>query len=64
MHTLVRDLDYLGYERIALRSDQENSIKVLGKSAQDGWSGEVTLEYAPQGGNKSNGEVDRAVQNI
>ena len=61
---LLRDLDYLGYGRVVIRSDQENAIRALVKSVKDGWAGEATIEHAPKGESKSNGEVERAVQNI
>ena len=61
---LLRDLEKTGYRRLVLKSDQENSIKALAKSAKDGFKGEVILEHSPKGESKSNGEVERAVQSV
>ena len=61
---MIRDLEYLGYRRIALKRHQEPSIRSFARSVKDGWSGEMTLEASPKGESRSNGEAERAVQTI
>ena len=60
----MADLDFMGYKRIILKSDQEPSIIALCDAVKNGWHGEIVLEASPKGANKSNGEVERAVQSV
>ena len=47
----MTDLDFMGYKRVILKSDQEPSIAL--------WHGEIVPEASPKGESKSNGEVER-----
>ena len=55
-------LNRLGYSRVNLKSDQEQSIVALSKAAKAQWNREIIPEYVPKGEHQSNGEVERAVQ--
>ena len=59
---LMNDLDFMGYKRIVLKSDQEPSIVALCDAVKSGWHGEI--EASPKGESKSNGEVEHAVQSV
>ena len=61
---LKADLDFVGYKRVILRSDQEPSIVALCDTVKDAWHGEIVPEASPKGESKSNGEVERAVQSV
>ena len=59
---IVRMLNFTGYKRACLKSDQEHCLRACLKEAKNGWKGEAFLEAAPKGEKASNGEVERAVQ--
>ena len=61
---LLEILEMTGYRRILMKSDQENAIEALIQSVKDGWKGEIMPEGAPKGQSQSNGEVERAVQEV
>ena len=61
---LMADLDFMGYKRVILKSDQEPSIVALCDAVENGWHGEIVPEASPKGESKSNGEVERAVQSV
>ena len=61
---LLRDLDMMGYRRIVLKCDQEDPIKAVADHVKSKWSGEVVPENSPKGESKSNGEIERAVQEV
>lgn len=59
---IVRVLDLLGYKVVILKCDQERPIIAPASKAKEMWSGEVVPENSTKGESKSNGEVERAVQ--
>ena len=59
---LMTDLDFMGYKRVILKSDQEPSIVALCDTVKNGWHGEIAPEASPKGESMSNGEVERAIQ--
>ena len=59
---LVRALNSTGYKRVILKSDQEFPIRSVAEKAAEKWYGEIIPEKAPKGESKSNGEIERAVQ--
>ena len=61
---LMADLDFMGYKRVILKSDQEPSILALCEAVKHGWHGEIVPEASPKGESKSNGEAERAVQSV
>ena len=61
---MLADLDAFGYKRVILKSDQENALKALCREVKNGWSGEIVPENSPKGESRSNGEVERAVQEV
>ena len=61
---LMTELDFMGYKRVILKSDQEPSIVALCDAVKNGWHGEIVPEESPKGESKSNGEVERAVQTV
>ena len=61
---LMADLDFVGYKRIILKSDQESIIIALCDAVKKGWHGEIVPEATAKGESKSNGEVERAVQSV
>ena len=46
---LMSDLDFTGYKRVILKSDQEPSLVALCDAVKNGWHGEVVPEAAPKG---------------
>ena len=46
---LMADLDFTGYKRVILKSDQEPSIVALCDADKNGWHGEVVPEASPKG---------------
>ena len=54
---LMADLDFMGYTRVILKSDQEPSIDALCDVVKNGWHGEIVPAA-------SHGEVERAVQSV
>ena len=61
---LVEALNQSGYKKVILKSDQENPITALARRAKEEWQGEIILENSPKGESKSNGEIERAVQEV
>ena len=61
---LMVDLDFVGYRRVILKSDQEPSIVAHCDSVKNGWHGEIVPEVSPKGESKSKGEVERAVLSV
>ena len=61
---LLRDVERTGYRRLVFRSDQEPSAMALCAAVRDAWSGEAVIESSPVGGSRSNGQVERAVQEV
>ena len=63
---VLRDLNWLGYKRLVLKTDQENAIKALGTAVKAGFPNELTLEESPKGDHhgQSNGVAENAVQRI
>ena len=62
---LLEDLNETGYKRVILKSDQEPSIRALCDSVKNGFRGEVIPEKAlKESHEKSNGEVENAVQQV
>ena len=61
---MSKDLRFLGYRRINLRCDQESPIKALNQKVREKWIGDCSIEYSPKGESKSNGEIERAVQEM
>ena len=61
-----REIDLAGYNRLILKSDQENSILDLLKAAkrERGEFVEIMPEESPVGDHQSNGAVERAIQTI
>ncbi len=55
-------LDKTGYKRVVLKCDQEPATKALAMRVKETWHGEVLIEHSHVGDSKSNGEVERAVQ--
>ena len=43
----MTDLDFMGYKRVILKSDQERSIVALCDAVKNGWHGEITPEESP-----------------
>ena len=54
---LLANLDFMGYKRVILKSDQEPSIVALCESVKNDGHGEIVPEAFPKGESKSNGEV-------
>ena len=63
---VLRDLNWLGYKRLVLKTDQENPIKALGAAVKAGFSEDLTLEESPKGDahGQSNGAAENAVQRV
>jgi len=61
---LLAILNSTGYRRIVLKSDQEPAILKLCEVVKTGWPGEVVPESSPKYVSQSNGEVERAVQEV
>ena len=64
---LGRDIELAGYRRLIIKSDQEPSILELIHPVERERSEdieEVATEQSPAGEHKSNGQVQRAIQNI
>ena len=61
---ILEDLDYLGYKRVVLKSDQEPSIQALVRAIRDRWTGGVVIEEAPAYDPKANGAIERTVRSV
>ena len=63
---VLRDLNWLGYKRLVLKTDQENAIKALGAAVKAGFPEDLTLEESPKGDShgQSNGTAENAVQRV
>ena len=59
--TLMADLDFMGYKRVILKSDQEPSIVALCGAVKNGWH-EIVPEASPKG--ESHGEAERTAQSV
>ena len=64
VRALMADLDFMGYKRVILKSNQEPSIVALCDAVKNGWHGDIVPEASPKGESKSNGVVERAVQSV
>ena len=60
---LMADLDFMGYRRVILKSDQEPSIVALCDAVKNGWHGEVVPEASPPEGDPNDSEVENTVMN-
>jgi hypothetical protein len=47
-----------------MKGDQEPALQALMDAAKTAWGQEIIKEQAPKGESKSNGEVERAVQEV
>ena len=62
---LMEFLNFLGYPRIILKSDQEPSLVALKGALQEAWrGGEGSIEESPVNNPESNGAVERAVRSV
>ena len=63
---VLRDLNWLGYKRLVLKTDQENAIKALGAAVKAGFPEDLTLEESPKGDShgQSNDTAENAVQRV
>ena len=65
---LMRDLNMTGHMKVIVKSDQEPSIVAVFNEAKRRWSAatgaEMLPERSPVGESSSNGEIERAVQEI
>ena len=57
-------MNRLGYRRIVLKSDGEPSLIAFTDTLARAWTGEVLPERSRKGESQSNGEVERAIQNL
>ena len=56
---LAQDVEYLGYKRIILKSDEENPIMALKRAVRRERTNDIMLEESPVGESQSNGEIER-----
>ena len=63
---VVRDIEQSGYNRMILKSDQENSMTdIINAVKREGAEDiDVMTEKSPVGEHQSNGEVERAIQSV
>ena len=67
-HALVRDIKFLGYPSVVIKSDQEPAIKALAEAVKNSFAAKggvrAQLENSPKGDDhgKSNGEAEAAVE--
>ena len=61
LSAMNRDIDFTGYKRIILKSDQENAITEYEQSQN---KVEVMIEHSPVGDPQANGDVERAVKSV
>ena len=67
-HALVRDIKFLGYPSVVIKSDQAPAIKALAEAVKNSFAAKggvrVQLENSPKGDDhgKSNGEAEAAVE--
>ena len=57
-------LEFLGYKRINLKTDQEESILTLKDSVKRDWSGEIVEEESPVKESQSNGHAENTNQQV
>ena len=61
---VVQYLDRLGYKRMIMKCDQENSIEELCTALTRNFSGEVVPERVPVGKSQSNARVERCIRTM
>ena len=61
---LLRDVERTGYSRLVFRYDQEPFAMALCAAVRDAWSGKAVVESSPVGESRSNGQVERALQEV
>ena len=63
---VLRFLEFLGYEKVILKSDQEAALGTVLRSARvhRGDNTQTMLEKSPVGDSRANGFVERAVQSV
>ena len=57
-------LDVLGYRRLVLKSDQEPAILQLKEQVKDERTEEIIMEMSPVEDSRSNGEIEKAIQDV
>ena len=62
IEAVCKNLDNLGYKRVAFRSDGEPAILAFLGAIKRAWDGEVVPEQSPPGESQSNGAAEKAVQ--
>ncbi len=64
----MKDLTLAGHQRLILRNDQEPAVVALQREVKKrfglGTGGEVLPGFSTNGESKSNGEIERAVQEV
>ena len=62
IQAVVRDIHSLGYRRVIIKDDQEESILAFVKAVKRALARDVVFEQSPVGDPQSNGAAERAVQ--
>ena len=62
VQAVARDINSLGYRRIIIKDDQEESILAFAKAVKRVLARDVVFEQSPVGDPQSNGAAERAVQ--
>ena len=58
---LKRDIDFLGWKRVVLKSDQEPSIVEVHKEVKKAREEPTTIIHSPVGESQSNGRIERRI---
>ena len=61
-HALARDIRFLGYPSVVLKSDQESSIKALAEAVKNSFAARDGVRVQLDDRGKSNGEAEAAVE--
>ena len=64
MRELGRVIDFMGYRRLVLKSDQEPAVKDLKMAVKTEKGVDIMLEESPAYDSRSNREVERAIQTV
>ncbi len=64
VHTVLEALRFCGRQRVILQTDAEHSIRALAEAAGQKWNKEVQIQTAPRESHASNGNAERAIQEI
>ena len=62
---MLHDLESTGFDRIVVKTDQENAITDFIQKVKDAQTKiEIMIEHSPVGDSQANGDAERVVQSV